>query len=81
MEPNKRYELRVNGRLSQDITDWFEDMTLVVDDTTTPPQTVIQGIIRDQAALFGLISRIRDLSLALLSVNLIEQLEEEDFDT
>jgi hypothetical protein len=43
-----------------------------VDESTTPPQTIIKGVIRDQAALYGLISRIRDLGLKLLSVNLLE---------
>ncbi len=76
--PNMRYEFRVNGRLSQEMRTWFEDMTLTVDETTTPPQTLIQGIIRDQAALYGLISRIRDLGLHLLSANLIEQEQEEE---
>lgn len=46
--PNTRYEFRVNGRLSQEMQTWFEDMTLSVDETTSPPQTIIQGIIRDQ---------------------------------
>ena len=42
---------------------WFEDMTLAVNDETTPAQTIIKGHIIDQAALFGLINRIRDLGL------------------
>jgi len=69
---NLRYELRVNGRLAPETADWFEDMTLTVDESTSPPQTIIQGVMRDQATLYGLISRIRDLGLQLLSVNLIE---------
>jgi hypothetical protein len=76
--PSLRYELRVNGRLTGEAADWFEDMTLSIDKTSTPSQTVIQGTIRDQAALYGLISRIRDLGLLLLSVNLIEQEKEGD---
>ena len=70
--PNTRYEFRVNGRLTQETATWFEDMTLTVDETTSPPQTIIQGLIRDQAALYGLISRLRDLGLTLLSVKCIE---------
>ena len=70
--PNTPYEIRVNGRLSPETVDWFEDMTLSVDDTITPPQTVIQGVMRDQAALYGLISRIRDLGLTLLNVKRTE---------
>lgn len=76
--PNMRYEFRVNGRLPPTTATWFEDMSLTVDETTTPPQTLIQGIIRDQAALYGLISRIRDLGLHLLSANLIEQEQEKE---
>ena len=41
--PNTSYEFRVNGRLTQETTTWFEDMTLVVDETTAPPQTIIQA--------------------------------------
>ena len=75
--PHMRYEFRVNGRLPPTTAAWFEDMTLTVDETTKPPQTIIQGIIRDQAALYGLISRIRDLGLHLLSANLIDHEKEE----
>ncbi len=75
IEPNMQYEFRVNGRLSQEMCTWFEDMTLTIDETTSPPQTVIQGVIRDQAALYGLISRIRDLGLLLLSVNCVQKKE------
>ena len=73
--PGARYEIRVNGRLHQDVAIWFEDMTLTVDETTTRPQTIIQGGIRDQAALYGLISRIRDLGLTLLSVTRLDSLD------
>ncbi len=72
----KLYELRVNGRLGRESASWFEDMTLVVDESTSPVQTIIQGPIRDEAALYGLISRIRDLGLILLSVNRIEKEED-----
>lgn len=63
------YELRVEGLLGQESTAWFEGLALEVDEETSPPQTVIRGFIRDQAALYGLISRIRDLGLLLVSVN------------
>lgn len=67
------YELRVNGRLGQSALAWFEDMTVTLDESTTPVQTIIQGPMRDQAALYGLISRVRDLGLTLLSVNRVEE--------
>lgn len=67
------YELRISGRLGQSTRIWFEDMTVSVDESTTPVQSVVQGPMRDQAALYGLIGRIRDLGLILLSVNRLEE--------
>ena len=67
------YELRISGRLGNSTRTWFEDMTVTVDESSSPVQTIIQGPMRDQAALYGLISRIRDLGLTLLSVNRVEK--------
>ena len=67
------YELRISGHLGQPTLAWFEDLNVTVDRTTSPSQTVISGPMRDQAALYGLISRIRDLGLTLLSVNRVAQ--------
>jgi hypothetical protein len=74
--PNGVYELRVHGRLDQPYTPWFEDMTLEIDDTVSPPQTIIRGRVRDPSALYGLIARVRDLNLTLLSVKRLEQKED-----
>ena len=71
------YEFRVLGGLSQQSASWFEGMDIEVAESLTPVQTIIQGYIEDQAALHGLISRIRDLGLTLLSVNRIK-LKEKD---
>ncbi len=71
------YELRISGRLGLSIQTWFEDMTVTVDESRSPVQTIILGPMRDQAALYGLISRIRDLGLTLLSVNRVEQEEDQ----
>ena len=70
------YEFRVKGRLSKHAEPWFEGMDISVDETHNPTQTAIQGHMPDQAALHGLISRIRDLGLTLISVNQVEQKEE-----
>jgi hypothetical protein len=67
------YELRISGRLGEATKTWFEDMSVTVDESTTPVQTIIQGPMRDQAALYGVIGRIRDLGITLLSVNRIEE--------
>lgn len=72
----KLYELRVDGRLGRESAFWFEDMTLTVDESTPVVQTVIRGSIRDEAALYGVISRIRDLGLTLLSVQRLDRKED-----
>jgi hypothetical protein len=66
------YELRISGRLGEASLTWFEDMDITVDESSSPIETIIRGPMRDQAALYGLISRIRDLGLILLSVNRVE---------
>ena len=72
------YELRVRGLLSQQAASWFSGMEIVVDETINPSQTVIKGFMVDQAALHGLISRIRDLGLTLVSVNQIERKNDDE---
>ncbi|MCB0194879.1 MAG: hypothetical protein KDJ65_23215 [Anaerolineae bacterium] len=69
------YEIRIEGRLGSQIAAWFEDMILAVNEETHPPQTIIQGTIVDQAALYGLINRARDLGLTLLSVKRLDETE------
>jgi len=69
------YEICIEGRLGSQTAAWFEDMTLTVNEETSPPQTIIRGYIIDQAALYGLISRARDLGLTLLSVKRLAETE------
>ena len=59
------YEIRVEGRLGAEWSGWFDDLTV----TNLPGgQTLLSGPIADQAALFGILVRIRDLGLPLVSV-------------
>lgn len=74
----EKYELRVDGRLGREASAWFSDMTIQVDETASPVQTIIRGEVSDEAALYGLISRIRDLGLTLLSVNRIERMDRDE---
>lgn len=63
------YDIRVKGHLERHWETWFDGMTL----TTKPNgETLISGVVRDQAALHGVIVRIRDLGLPLLSVRRVE---------
>jgi hypothetical protein len=63
-----RYEIHLDGRLEPRWTDWFDGMTLTALDDGT---TVIRGQVMDQAALHGVLARLRDLGLPLLSVALV----------
>ena len=67
------YRICVRGRLSQTGAAWFEGFTLTLDETTSPLQTCLQGPVMDQAALHGLLSRIRDLGLTLITVQRMDE--------
>ena len=61
-----RYEIRVQGHLGTRWAAWFDGLTLAHDSDGT---TLISGPVADQAALHGLLQKIRDLGLPLISVN------------
>ena len=65
MSESQDYEIRIQGRLGDRWTAWFDGMEIV---TTDDGITLIRGRIADQAALHGLIQKVRDLGLPLLSV-------------
>ncbi len=60
-----RYEIRVQGRLESRWAAWFDGMTLTAGSDGT---TTIHGPVVDQAALHGLLRKLRDVGLPLLSV-------------
>jgi hypothetical protein len=63
------YQVQVQGRLDASWSDWFDGLAVaVVDDTNGAPVTTLTGLVKDQAALHGLLARIRDLGLPLLLV-------------
>jgi hypothetical protein len=65
--PETKYTIRVKGILNgSDWSGWFGDMT--VEQDVERGETVVQGMIMDPAELYGLISRLRNLGLILISV-------------
>jgi hypothetical protein len=64
-----RYEIRLTGHLDAHWTAWFDGLTVVCENDGT---TVISGPVADQAALHGLLQRVRDLGLPLVSVRQVE---------
>jgi hypothetical protein len=62
------YEIRVTGHLAPRWADWFAGLTLTVDPDGT---TVLRGRLADQAALHGVLRRLSDLGLPLVSLRSI----------
>jgi hypothetical protein len=59
------YEIRLDGRLDERWASWFDGMTVEAEPGGV---TVLRGQVADQAALHGLLARLRDLGLPLISV-------------
>jgi hypothetical protein len=58
-------EIRIKGRIDEHWSDWFADLDIT---HTEQDETVLTGALTDQAALYGLLAKLRDLGLALVSV-------------
>lgn len=64
-----RCEIRLKGHLDERWAGWFEGLTITCDDNG---ETRLTGLVVDQAALYGLLRKVRDLGLPLISVNRLE---------
>jgi hypothetical protein len=63
------YEIRVRGVLDPQWSSWFDGLRV---ERAGPGETVIIGPVADQAALHGLLARVRDLGMPLLSLRVVE---------
>jgi hypothetical protein len=63
----QRVEIRAKGHLDDDWASWLEGFTFT---HTEENETVLAGTVKDQAALYGLIAKLRDLGVILLAVNI-----------
>jgi hypothetical protein len=61
----QRVEIRIKGMLDASWSNWFEGFEV----RTTDGETILAGQAPDQAALYGLIGKLRDLGIQLISVN------------
>ena len=76
------YAIKIQGRLDAGWSAWFDDLTVsVAGGGGAPAITTLTGPVIDQVALHGLLARIRDLGLPLLSVQCLEELAYPDADT
>jgi hypothetical protein len=63
------YEIRIKGHLNNRWADWFEGLTITLEDQG---DTLLTGLVVDQAALHGLLKKVRDLGMPLVSVSPLE---------
>jgi hypothetical protein len=63
------YQIRIRGHLSPQRADWFEGLTITMEENG---DTLLTGTVVDQAALHGFLKKVRDLATPLLSVNYVE---------
>ena len=68
-----KYQIRVQGWIGERWANWFDGVTMAYEGTEIDsPTTTLTGPITDQAALRGLLTKIWDLNLTLVSVNRVE---------
>ena len=67
------FRIKLKGRLEDNWSDWFDQMAISFEGG----ETILSGPVADQAALYGLLIRIRDLNLTLLSVERLEPKQED----
>ena len=63
------YQIRVTGHLGREWSDWFDGLSITLEDNG---ETLLSGPVVDQAALHGLLRKVRDLGLPLLAVTLMK---------
>jgi hypothetical protein len=67
------YQIRIKGHLAHQWTDWFEGLTITLEEDG---DTLLTGPVIDQAALHGVLKKVRDLGMPLISVSPVESYPE-----
>jgi hypothetical protein len=63
------YQIRIKGHLGSQWTEWFEGLTITLEENG---DTLLTGPVVDQAALHGLLKKVRDLGMQLVSISPLE---------
>jgi hypothetical protein len=66
------YQIRIKGHLGREWTDWFDGLTITLE---ANGDTLLTGPVVDQAALHGLLKKVRDLGMPLVSVSQVQSNE------
>jgi hypothetical protein len=66
----RTYQIRIKGHLGPQWTDWFGGLAITLDDSG---DTLLTGPVIDQAALHGLLRKLRDVGLPLISISPVEE--------
>ena len=70
-----KYQVKIQGRQMEGWADWMNDLEIVTERTSDEITiTTLTGIVKDQSGLHGLLNRIRDLSIPLISVQFIDSI-------
>jgi hypothetical protein len=72
------YEIRIGSQLNSQWMGWFDGLSIKVE---ASGETLIVGPVADQAALFGLLKKVRDLGMPLISVNRVDLLQAKALET
>lgn len=67
----KSFEIHVRGPIPADVLDELDDVTT----TVVPTQTVLCGVVADQAALYGILNRLQSLGLELVEVRRLSEID------
>jgi len=69
------YEIQVQGALDQGWKEWFDELAVTTSSSGEQPVTTIRGPVADQAALRGIVCKLWDLNLTLLSVHRVKAVD------
>ena len=64
----KQVKIHIRGQIDDDWAEWFEGLEV----QTTEEGTILQGTVTDQSALYGILAKLRDLGLELISVEQVD---------
>ncbi len=65
----QKVEIRVKGHMNDHWSEWFQDFEILASEEN---ETIMVGEVQDQAALYGLIAKMRDLGLTLIAVDIMD---------